>query len=376
MSSTSSSSFDPTMYQNLPIVYGVFTGLWALAALAWVGHIAYYRYKGLSLALHTMICSVPILKAIHTGSAIYFYYDCAFNGLNSCTVGPMIGTNIANLAFEVILFQALLYLSKGISITRTSMDSSEKRSIIWNLICLGLCIVAKTFNVFFVVCICVMILLTCHQFPLYVIYVILIGHAFSAIGVNVKLLNHRYADVELGMVLDVNVMKSPTFMKIGLFKKLRFVLLMFVVSYVMVSVVLVVFTFVGEVRKDVWIQLTTLEAIQFAVCALVALLLRLRDFSDYERVDERVEALRRERRVQNRATARNNLANLLNGYLNTDIPMQQEPQQEEQSDNRKVLKFATKMHPITKTPCLCMIENPVAKDSNQNQYAMAVESES
>ncbi|KAG2378281.1 hypothetical protein C9374_008424 [Naegleria lovaniensis] len=334
-------------YEKLPLAFGIFTGLWLVAGLAWIAHVAYYYYfKKISLSLHRIIILIPLAKLVHTSTSIYLFNDCASNG-NRCGVTPTIIANIANVIFNICLFGGLLYLGKGVSITRTAIEASEKRSMIWNLVCLALCEIAKVFNVFFI-------------FPLFVIYVIIFGHALSSIGMNIKLLDHRYMEVEAPLILEVNIMKSPTFMKMNLFKKLRFLLFLFLGSYIAIFALMVVFMFAGETQNDFWIQLVAAEALQFTVCGLVAMLIRIRDFSEYQQVDERVEQLRRDRQQR----ARNDIRDLLRTI--TTAPSSDETE-------RQTVKFATKTNPITNSLCLCVIENPVSKENVQGKYALAVE---
>src|SRR3989338_2975457 len=117
---TTSDQFDPKAYENLPIAYGVFSGLWALIGLIWILHIAYYYYfKKFSLSLHRYIILIPLAKIIHTSCSLYFFYDCAYNGRSQCSVTPTLLSNIANVVFNIILFGILLLLGKGLGITRT-----------------------------------------------------------------------------------------------------------------------------------------------------------------------------------------------------------------------------------------------------------------
>ena len=153
---TTSDQFNPKAYENLPIAYGVFTGLWAVVGLLWIIHVVYFLYlKKYSLSLHRYIVLVPLAKIIHTSCSIYLFYDCAYNGKSQCTVTPTLLSNTANVIFNLVLFGCLLILAKGVAITRNSLENTEKRSIIWNLTCLALCEVARIFNIFFMVSISV-----------------------------------------------------------------------------------------------------------------------------------------------------------------------------------------------------------------------------
>lgn len=207
-----------------------------------------------------------------------------------------------------------------------------------------------------------LLLTTWKQFPLFVIYVIIFGHALSSIGMNIKLLDHRYMEVEVPLILQVNIMKSPTFMKMNLFKKLRFLLFLFLGSYVAIFALMVVFMFAGEMQNDFWIQVVASEALQFTVCCLVSLLIRIRDFSEYQQIDDQVERLRQERQQR----ARNDIRDLLRNI--TTAPPSDETE-------RKTVKFATKTNPITNASCLCLIENPASKENIQGKYALAVEAQ-
>ena len=186
---------------------------------------------------------------------------------------------------------------------------------------------------------------------------------------NIKLLNHRYLEVEAPLVLQVDIMKSSTFMKLMLFKKLRFLLFLFLASYIAIFALMMVFMFVGEISQNFWIQIVAAESLQFAVCLLVAFLIRIRDFTEHEQIDTRIETHRRERRANNRANMRMDLNRFIQEYFHNPSGTNAN----ETSRNEQTTKFATKTNPITNTECLCLIDNPVSKDSNQGKYAVAIQ---
>lgn len=169
---------DPAIYKHLPVVYSVFTAVWFLALLIWPLHLWFYRKQPLPLRFHSWLTLIPLCKLCGMIGHLVTSYLCLYHNASKCKLYVVMPLTSLDIVSEVVVFASLMFMAKGYMVTRTDMENQEKKAIIWNAFCLGICQVAKQMNSFF-------------SFPLYVMYIILLYHVLLSISMNVRLLERH-----------------------------------------------------------------------------------------------------------------------------------------------------------------------------------------
>lgn len=280
--------FDPQDFAPLPIAFGAMTVLWTALLLIWIAHIVFYNRK-YPFPLHKILCVLPISKMISLVLGVVFYRDCVAYGtpgdFTMCRRRwPYLVYDLSGAFFLVMLLLVLSLLSKGYCITRRSFDQQEQRALVWNLSVVGACRVAYSMSSYFV-------------FPMVVMCVIFIGHIFSGIVLNVRLLwlhlvyyrdtfAQRHPDVyEELQRRNIDAKKdNPAVRKLALFRRLQYIVsfaIAFIFLIVITNVVIVLQRATNVQRMWVWFNPLLFEIMIIFVACVLMFVFRLRDFSKY-----------------------------------------------------------------------------------------------
>jgi hypothetical protein len=99
MSDDQQAEFIPTDIQQIPPLYiGFAVGYLGLTVL-WCGN--WIRHRKENIPLQRTLTIIPVTKFLHCLGAFGFFYDCCYNGLNSCRFSLKTVHETAYTIFEI-----------------------------------------------------------------------------------------------------------------------------------------------------------------------------------------------------------------------------------------------------------------------------------
>ncbi|KAL0482517.1 hypothetical protein AKO1_014408 [Acrasis kona] len=255
-----------TPIYDVPIAYACFAAYYSFLTILWTSNCIRHSKQG--IALQRTLLYVIIAKALDSGALFAYTLVCVQRG--ECLSPLKALLYITSTLFEVLLFLGMILIAKGWYITRTSLETQEKKTLICNLLCLMICETARQLNPFF-------------AFPLYVMFVVMFGHIFSSILINIRSLTIQQMEFS-NAYPDVPGEQFPSYQKIVLFRKLRVLLCSYIIFTVTSLVVVLLFAADNnKYRSGVAFVLT--ELVPIIIIPSIGYLVRCRDFSTYHRFD-------------------------------------------------------------------------------------------
>ena len=250
----------------IPLVKLVFACIWAAFTLLWT--VNWLMYRRQSILLHNYLHFIFIVKII---SLVISYLRWQIQTQHGDTV---VAPTVFDIALEFVFFEFLLhcvcFIGKGWCVVRIILTRQEHRLSV--LISLSTAIGFLLFFVFQSYLLVVLI----------VMYILLVRYVYLNVNAIIYSLDMAstvapiYSDAELyATAMQKKIKVLRTFQRgLGIY---AFV--------VLVSIIGVRFFVLGEG----WIEDMLQESYDFLFCAFLACLFRLRDFSEYQAVSERLQ---------------------------------------------------------------------------------------
>eukprot|EP00761_Pharyngomonas_kirbyi_P008566 gb/GECH01008578.1/.p1 GENE.gb/GECH01008578.1/~~gb/GECH01008578.1/.p1 ORF type:complete len:475 (+),score=97.31 gb/GECH01008578.1/:1-1425(+) len=201
---------------------------WCLVFIIWTTHVL--KWRKIKIRFHRHWAKIPILKILSLLFDFGYYLDCTLNGDSQngeCPQRLFYVTALFNAGFQMALYSLLLSLSKGYGITRTHLERRQIIRISVNIIFLGFLLFLAYVNEYFIL-------------PLIFVYVMTIGHLFGGLAMNIRRLSSEIASNPNNgenEQEETSSQLSPMIRKYILFKKIQFLVMVFVLiqAFIMVA---------------------------------------------------------------------------------------------------------------------------------------------
>eukprot|EP00667_Euglena_gracilis_P018330 EG_transcript_19461 len=203
--------YTPLPYVSLGfvVVYMVGTALWCFNWL---------RHERLRVPLQRLMTVVPCVKLASATLGWAFWWNCAPKGYEgTCSVPLLALYKGCDVLFNLMLYTALMFLSKGVGVLRFTVPPLELRSILWNLVVLGIAMAAQALRI---------------PVPYFLILLVILSQIYSNLSTNLQVLeSYLYAM----MSSRINPITTPFFRKAFLLKKLQFLLTVYILLQVLIQ---------------------------------------------------------------------------------------------------------------------------------------------
>eukprot|EP01080_Neovahlkampfia_damariscottae_P006134 gene6134-10142_t len=265
--------FDPKNFANLPYFYIGLTTAYILFTLFWL--INTYRFRKQKIHLQWFMLMVPAWRIITSILAFTDYFFCSTFGKKgsptSCATFFTTLSRVSGIFDEIFLYFILTLLSFGYYVTRTSFYPHEKRTTLWNLFWMAICLLAATWSSYFL-------------FPLLIMYIVVLGRIFGSTYQNIKSL---YTHLILLEQQNETIRDSPTSKKLRLFKHLQYSLAVYILGKILVLVSEMATVFIrNQALGFIWIEIGSDNLCDLAFIAYIYFIFRSKDFGLNESNDE------------------------------------------------------------------------------------------
>mmetsp|Transcript_9147 Transcript_9147/g.33761 ORF Transcript_9147/g.33761 Transcript_9147/m.33761 type:complete len:224 (-) Transcript_9147:2398-3069(-) len=160
------------------------------------------------------------------------------------------------------------------------LSPTDRRSVMWNIFCLSLCLVAAQFTIFF-------------QLPLLIIVVVIVGIIFTSLLLNLRRLQFQlqiYRDELVSVPNAPRLTATPSFKKLQLLRRFQYLITTYFILEMSVRISEIILSWNMRTVSSTtdWISPLVHESLELALAVSVLFLFRLRSFKNMDRFNDSI----------------------------------------------------------------------------------------